>query len=245
MLFNRSKLSGATGSHSARRKTHSQPGLEGLEARCMLDASAFVRGLYADILHRSNPAQGEVSGWVSQIQSGLSKNSVVAAFVGSNEHRAVLVSDDYTSLLGRTVDQPSLDFWTHQMASGLREDQVRDAVLGSQEYLEHHGDSNATFVDSLYEIELHRGADDASRAFWINQLAAGASRGQIGSQIAGSHEAHLRDVDDVYQEILHRSGDDSGRDNWAAALDNGATVSNVITAFSGSKEYFDDHGADG
>jgi hypothetical protein len=245
MLFKRSKLSGVTGSHIPENKALSRPTLEGLEARCLLDASAFVRGLYADILHRSNPAQGEVSGWVSQIQSGLSKSSVVAAFVGSNEHRAVLVSDDYTSLLGRPVDQPSLDFWTHQMASGLREDQVRVAVLGSQEYLEHQGNTNASFVDSLYEIELHRGADDASRIFWINQLAAGAARGQVGAQIAGSHEAHLRDVDDVYQEILHRTGDDNGRDNWAAALDNGATQSSVISAFAGSKEYFDDHGAGG
>src|SRR4051794_29332878 len=81
-----------------------RPAVETLEGRTLLDASGFVKGLYADILHRPNPSQGEVDGWVNAIRSGVRKEDVVHAFVESNEHRAHFVSDDYVRLLGRPAE---------------------------------------------------------------------------------------------------------------------------------------------
>jgi hypothetical protein len=218
-----------------------RPAVEALEGRTLLDASAFVRGLYADILHRPTASQPEIDSWVSAIKSGVRKEDVVHAFVESNEHFARTVSDDFQRFLGRDADPASRDFWVRQMAAGMREDQVEDAILASPEYRARHGGTDDGFLNGLYQEVLHRGADDAGKAFWTNQLQGGMNSFQVAAAFAASHEAHARDVDGLYLEILHRQADDAGRAAAVDDLDRGDHEFHVEEIFADSNEYGSNH----
>jgi hypothetical protein len=214
----------------------SKPAVEALEDRSLLDASAFVRSLYANILQRPSPTDAEVNGWVSSINSGMSLQAVTRSFLGSNEHLSLVVNNDFTTLLGRPADQAALNYFTQRMVNGMTQDQVETAILGSQEYYFDQGGTNSNFIQGVYFTALGRSAD-GDVAYWDNQLASGVSREQVSARIVGSHEAHVRDVDQIYMQMLNRTADDSGSDYWANALDSGRTEFDVIASLATSSEY--------
>jgi hypothetical protein len=223
-----------------RNLNSSRPAVEALEDRSLMDANAFVRGLYANILQRA-PSDAEVNGWVSSLNSGMSMGSVTQAFLGSQEHLALIVNTDFTNYLGRSADPSALSFWTGQMANGMTQDQVAAAILGSPEYFAREGSSNSMFVQGVYFNVLDRSAD-GSVGYWDGQLASGVSREQVAADILNSHEAHGRDVDQIYTQILHRSADAGGSEFWTNFLDSGRTESDVIQAITNSTEYRADYG---
>jgi hypothetical protein len=214
----------------------SKPAVEALEDRSLLDASAFVRSLYANILQRPSPSDAEVNGWVSNINSGMSLQAVTQAFLGSNEHFTLIVNTDFTTLLGRPADQGALNFYTQQMVNGMTQDQVEATILGSQEYYFDQGSTNSNFIQGVYFAVLGRSAD-GDVDYWESQLASGSSREQVSARILGSHEAHVRDVDQIYIQMLHRTADDGGSAYWSNFLDSGRTESDVILSLATSTEY--------
>ena len=235
-----------TSSSSRRQRFAAKPAVEALESRSLMDANAFVRGLYANVLQRNNPSDAEVNAWVNQIDMGMSLQAVNAAFVGSNERMQVIVNEDYTNLLGRTADQQGLNFWAQQLANGMTQDQVEAGIAGSEEFLMVHGSTNTQFIQGLYQTVLHRTADDASLTYWNNQMNVITSRQvtpeDVALRIVSSDEAHLNDVDTIFSEILHRNADQSSRATWASFLDQGGTQSQVVTSLVNSNEYLSDFG---
>jgi hypothetical protein len=229
-----SRLVSSTSTRALSRS--SKPAVEALEDRSLLDASAFVRSLYANILQRPSPSDAEVNGWVSNINSGMSLQAVTQAFLGSNEHFTLIVNTDFTTLLGRPADQGALNFYTQQMVNGMTQDQVEATILGSQEYYFDQGSTNSNFIQGVYFAVLGRSAD-GDVDYWESQLASGSSREQVSARILGSHEAHVRDVDQIYIQMLHRTADDSGSAYWSNFLDSGRTESDVILSLATSTEY--------
>ena len=223
-----------------------KPAIEVLESRSLMDASAFVRGLYANVLQRTNPSDAEVNGWVSRIDAGLSLQAVNAAFVGSTERMDVVVNNDYANLLGRTADQAGLNYWAQQLANGMTQDQVVAGIASTEEFLMVHGSTNTEFIQGVYQTVLHRDASDADLAYWNHQLGTvtyhQTTNMDVALRIASSDEAHQRDVDTIFSEILRRSADDASRANWASFLDQGGTESQIVTALVNSNEYLSEYG---
>lgn len=231
------------GSPQKRSSFSYRPTVEALEARSLLDANAFVRSLYINILQRV-PADAEINGWVSSIQSGMATSAVTAAFVGSSERFGLMVSQEYSNLLGRSVDPASLNYWMQQRANGASQDQVVATILSSQEYFHLHGQQNSSFVQALYADVLGAGvASESLQQFWTAQLAGGTSREEVSISILGCHEAHAHAVDLAFQQILHRNSDGTGggSDYWANYLDSGKTESDLVAALSNSQEYLNQY----
>ena len=159
----------STGSAKPNLTTHLR--IEALESRSLMDANAFVRGLYANILERA-PSDAEVNGWISQIQAGEShcKPSVPQRLSAARSIWRLVVSSDYTNLLGRSADQQGVNYWAQQMANGMSQDQVEASIASSGEFLQKHGSTNTDFIQGLYETVLHRMADSAEPAYWNQQL---------------------------------------------------------------------------
>ena len=218
-----------------------KPALEALEDRSLLDASAFVRSLYANILDRPSPTNAEVNGWVSQIQNGMSLQAVSAAFIGSNEHFGVIIQNDYSNFFGRPADQAGLNFWVQQMENGMSQDQVASELLSSEEFLMRHGSTNQEFIQGLYQTVLHRNADAAGLAYWNQQLSFETqnqnSHQDISMRFLTGDEAHQADVDAIFAQILHRSPDANGDSFWTNFLNNGGSESQVIAGMVNSSEY--------
>jgi hypothetical protein len=220
----------------------SRPQVEPLEARTLLDAASFVRGLYSDILNRT-PSDAEVAGWVSLLNSGTTRQMVAHSFVESIEHRNVFVNGEYMRLLGRPADPTGLTNFVNLMTAGLREDQVDADILSSAEYAtKHGGGSNDAFVDGLYHDELNRAADPAGRAAWLADLSLGIPRFTVALGFAQSHERHGIDVTGVYNGVLHRSPDAAGLAFWQQQMDQFARLFLVEEMFASSQEYANDHG---
>jgi hypothetical protein len=220
----------------------SRPSVEALEERSLLDANAFVRSLYANVLHRFSPSDAEVNGWVNLMQNGMSTQQITGSFLGSTERLGVVVNTDFNVYLERNADQQSLNFWVQQMANGMSQDQVAAAILGSQEYMTLHAATNDGFIKGVYQNVLKRAAEDGALAYWTQQLDNGASRTDVATAILGTHEAHMRDVDTIYAEFLGRMADQNGATSWANALDAGRSESDVIGAIINSPEYINDNG---
>jgi len=221
---------------------HAKPAVETLESRSLLDANGFVRGLYATILNRASPTDSEVNGWVSQIQSGVSLQTVAAAFAGSSERFGNIVNDDYTAILGRSADQGGLNYWTQQMVNGMSQSQVQAAILATQEAFDHSFGSDQGFINTAFQTALLRQADDAGSNFYLNELANGMSRGDVALQIVNSHEAHLRDIDQLYLQMLGRNADTDAYNFFGNNLDNGGSQIDVASTVGASTEFQDTHG---
>jgi len=98
----------------------------------------------------------------------------------------------YTLGLDREPDANGLAFWAEVLDSGRLElDQIVERFENSREYNARF-DADLTdeaFVDTLYTELLGREADEDGAAFYIGQLAAGASRAQLVSTFLTSAEA--------------------------------------------------------
>jgi hypothetical protein len=223
-----------------------KPAIEALESRSLMDANAYVRGLYANILQRSSPSDAEVNGWVSQIQSGTSLQAVSAAFIGSTEHLTVIVNDEYLNLFGRPADSQGTTYWVQQMENGATQDQVAASLISSEEFLMKHGSTNTQFVTGVYETVLHRAPDDGGLAYWTQRLNMATSRQtthyDVATAFLSSNEAHQRDVDIIFAETLHRTPTDSERTEFASFMDQGRTESDVTGAIVNTPEYLSDYG---
>ncbi len=70
------------------------------------------------------------------------------------------------------------------------------------------------FVFAAYADVLGREPSDADVEYWSAQLAAGASRGVLGSAFNNSDEYRLLRIDAAYREVLDRDPESSGRAYW-------------------------------
>ncbi len=153
---------------------------------------------------------------------------------------ALGVSPDIRGLIGYTE---ALDAGTTSLA------QIADSAATSPQSIAEHGTpSNSDFINILYENAAHRAADAGGLAGYVNQLAAGVTRGAVLLGISQGYESRVNDlgvagqandatVYRLYQAIVGRAPDASGQQSFSGALTGGATVQQIAAAMLGSGEY--------
>ena len=104
--------------------------------------NALVKGYYRRFLHRaSDPTDGEIAGWVQQLNNGARRESVIAALMGSAEYYNFagstsegFVNNAWQDVLGpgRTPDSASFNFWTAQ--SNVRTELPKTLLLSDEYY---------------------------------------------------------------------------------------------------------------
>lgn len=115
---------------------------------------------------------------------------------------AVVASQDeatvmrfYEGLLGRDVDASGFQAWASQLSGGSTVTQIAQSFLNSTEYTTAHASqSDAAFIQSLYQGVLDRGVDNEGLVFWAQQLVTGHSRADVAVGIIGSTEAQNHDT---------------------------------------------------
>ena len=78
----------------------------------------------------------------------------------------------YQAAFDRAPDLGGLGYWIAQMEQGATLQQVSTQFIASKEFKAMFGEapSNASFVDLLYQHVLHRAADAAGAAYWVDLL---------------------------------------------------------------------------
>jgi uncharacterized repeat protein (TIGR01451 family) len=97
--------------------------------------AAFVAGLYQDVLGRAGEPAG-LAGWLAQLQGGVSRDQVIAGFVGSQEALGRAIDRDYASYLSRAAEAGGRQYFLNQLLAGgpRQEEAVGVAILASDEF---------------------------------------------------------------------------------------------------------------
>jgi len=100
-----------------------------------------------------------------------------ALVFADNEDEAA-VANLYHAVFGRNADYSGLDFWYDRVEDGISMQRIAQAFLDSEEYT---GDTqtNAQFLDALYDNLLDRDGDATGTTFWTTQLESGVSRADV------------------------------------------------------------------
>ena len=113
---------------------------------------------------------------------------------------------------------------------------------------------NATFIDQIYQANLHRSADPEGKSNWLSALEQGMSRADValGFALSDEHMTSLKSVFDagifvsdsdasnvarLYYSILDHGPDASGLQGWTSAVKGGTSLHDVAAAFLNSAEY--------
>ena len=92
----------------------------------------FLTRLYQDVLRRG-PSTGELAGWETALDAGVSRSSVAVAFLTSQEYRTGLVQTDYLTILFRAADSGGIATWVDALNAGATDQQVLAQIFGSPE----------------------------------------------------------------------------------------------------------------
>ncbi|CAN5609786.1 hypothetical protein BH10PLA2_BH10PLA2_36520 [soil metagenome] len=93
---------------------------------------AFLIALYRDTLTR-DAGFGELAGWVTALDTGVSRATVGVVFFTSQEYRVLLVQADYLTFLLRSADSFGVTSWVNALNAGATDQQVLALIFGSAE----------------------------------------------------------------------------------------------------------------
>jgi autotransporter-associated beta strand protein len=198
----------------------------------------YINQVYRDLLGRDAEPQGLVF-WSAALLTGTSHFIMAQAIVAGPEYHTREIQAIFQQYLGRPADASSLNAFNLFFAQGGTIAQAKAVVLGSNEYYVLHGNTPTGFANALYENLLGRPVDSGAQAAILAELAAGAARSQIATQVMSHSEYQQRIVQSWYQEFLDRTGETAGVNYAVGRLASGVSEELVIAAFVSSPEYFD------
>ncbi len=95
----------------------------------------------------------------------------------------------YQAYFLRNPDQGGFSSWRRQLLNGVSLAAVSDFFATSPEFIARYGNlSEGQFLDQIYTNVLGRQADAAGHGYWLGQLAAGVTRGQVMLAFSESQE---------------------------------------------------------
>lgn len=211
------------------------------------EAEASALRLYEGLLGRDADVGGAEL-FTNEIDKGTSLTTITESFLASTEYKDSVndgfVQDLYLSLLDRSADQGEQAFWLNQLSSGKTQADVAGEIAVSTE-AQTVGQSNDSYIESLYSSALGRPAEAGAVDHWVGQLIAGSNRAEVADQIFGSaeasHHANVEFVESLYTNALGRPvGDvDTYKAEWVASLDQGTSQADVAIGIVGSPEAVD------
>ena len=219
------------------------------EANAVIDNNAtFVFQQYIDFLDRE-PGAGEVSAWVSALDSGLSRADLIEAFMNSEEFRfeGKFITQTYLGILTRDADYAGFRSWLGALLAGLSREQIVQAFLDSGEFQSRFGSNltNGQFVERMYNNILLRSSDPGGFNAWVGALNNGQlTKAQMALSFLDSGEfqglflsQNRVDISLLYFDLLQRDPDAGGFSNWVEVLSSGVSLTSVIDGFLNSPEY--------
>lgn len=162
----------------------------------------------------------------------------------------------YSAYFLRQPDQAGYDYWVGLRASGTTLAAISAAFEGSPEFNALYGSlSDSQFIDQVYQNVQGRPADAGGKAFWLDFLAAGNSRGDVmigfsesSEYIASTGTAPPTETGEgpiyrLYLAYFLREPDAAGLGFWTGELNNGSSLGRISDQFTQSAEFQAEYGS--
>ena len=209
----------------------------------------YAMQLYRDTLFREAEGAG-LTYWQDVLASGAQSRAEVAnAFLNSTEFQAHAgaLARLYFAAFARTPDEAGMTHWMEQMLNQNQSlEKVAQGFADSSEFQRKYGSlDNAGFLETLYQNVLGRSPDDVGKAYWLEQLKLGTTRGEVlaGFAQSGEYQELMREevsVTLLYVGLLGRTPDQGGYAHWLDVIDSRqGDALGAIEAFLQSQEYHD------
>ncbi len=169
---------------------------------------------------------------------------------GSGEQLNDQIRRLFSAYFGRAPDAPGLEFWARERAQGTPLETVSQAFADSPEFVANYGTlSDDDFVELVYANVLERSPDADGKAFWVDQLAQGLSRGELmigfseGAEFvaktgtAAPSGQFVGSIVRLFTAYFDRGPDQVGLEFWVDQRASGRSLASVSDAFAQSPEF--------
>lgn len=156
----------------------------------------------------------------------------------------------YQAYFLRPPDRSGYEHWMNQRAGGRSLASISAVFAASEEFNDLYGTlSDAAFVDLVYRNVVGRAPDATGRAFWIDYLARGNSRGSLMVGFSESDEYITRtgthppttaieaEIYRLYLAVFKREPDLGGLRYWSDRRSSGMSLAAIANGFVASPEF--------
>ena len=170
------------------------------------------------------PSLSEVQPYGTALSNGSTQADILAdmlelpEYLAREKERAIRL---YYATFNRMPDQGGLHHWANVLGTGsMSPTAVASAFAQSQEFLDTYGSlGNEAYITQLYRNTLGRDPDAGGLAYWVGQMNAGLTRGQMLLAFADSQEFQDRmapeiEVVRLYHLLFDRMPTTEEYDNW-------------------------------
>lgn len=192
-------------------------------------AENYVAKAYQVLLNRS-PTAAEAASWKVRLAAGGDRAAVPVSIVTSREYRTILVQAAFALSVGRQPS-PAETSWGLSALESYPVTILMAALLGTDAAVARHGGSDAPWIRYLHRLVTGREADTASVNYWLQQRAAGTSRGLVAYAFLTWDEAYRSHVGRAYRMFAGREPDAAGMAFWVDQMRRGLRHEYVDAAF--------------
>jgi photosystem II stability/assembly factor-like uncharacterized protein len=200
------------------------------------DNQRYLNQVYQSLFNRTIDTAG-LAFFTPELQSGMSRRTVVQQLTHSTEYFTDVVQQLYQQYLGRPADPVGLNIFVSQLQAGVTDAQVTTSLVSSPEFYANSGGSSKRFVDALYAQVLGRPADAGGESFWLQQLSSGLSLNTVARAFVTSVEGQAQVVQGIYHRFLGRPAAGVEVGPLVTALGQGLSDEDLIAALLASDEY--------
>lgn len=150
-----------------------------------------------------------------------------------------LLSNIYTSELGRAPDEGGINFYLSEMQKGKTPDQIRAEISASAEGKAFDARNPADVISALYKQELGRDPDAGGLKSYTNLLSSGTSAEDIRRMLNASDEGRTFDnatVSRAYMDQLGRAPDPGGLKTYLDLVQQGYSQEDLERVLNASEE---------
>ncbi|MBY0370495.1 DUF4214 domain-containing protein, partial [bacterium] len=199
--------------------------------------SKFVEGITRDILGRqASPL--EIDGWVKQLASGVSRQTVAICLLNSVEKRRAFIREWHIRILREQPSEGQLRFWLDRIEGGATQEEVIAELFTSPQSLALHGSRSEPFVQSLFKALLDRRPTPGEIAAWSGLLEGlVATHRELVLEFLQSPEFREERIQQWYRNFLRRPATQSEVKDADAMLVDGHALEEVLASVLAGAEY--------
>ena len=178
-----------------------------------LDNKAYIEVMYAAFFGRTAEQEG-LEYWVKELEKGVTRKSVLASFIASQEYYSLCAEYDIT--VGELVLTNPADIYI----------------------------PITQFVYRFYQKTLNRVPDEIGLNYWVGQLQQGKLSGRdfavsvlYSDEFLAKNLAIEEFLNILYQAFFDREGDSNGVHYWKECMQQGMSKETVVESFISSNEF--------